>query len=51
MVSNKTYEIAGRIFEDDLAKAVKQSLAQKSYSKKYQLKPHKLNYIYLNIEI
>ena len=39
------------MFEYNLAKVVKQSLAQKIYSKKYQLKQHKLNYIYLNIEI
>lgn len=48
----KTYQIARRMFEDeyDLAKAIKQSLCQRSSAKKYQLKQYKLNSNYLKIE-
>ncbi|MGD1704997.1 hypothetical protein [Dapis sp. BLCC M229] len=45
------HEIAGRMFEDeyDLAKAIKQSLCQRSYGEKYQLNPYKFNYNCLKI--
>ncbi len=45
----KTHKISGRMFEDesDLAKAVKQSLAQRSCSKQHQLRQYLFSALWL----